>query len=507
MWRLDWQELTGVSGRSLLTVYGLLAGWILLTRVPFRSQLPFNWDAADFLLGMRDYDVTRFQPHPPGYPAWIATGKLLEPLTGDANAALVWAAILFSILATWVLFLLGAAMVRTVTEPDHLGPGWTGGLAAVMLAGSMTFWTYGTVALTYVSLAFFSTAVAWLAWSIRFHGRPWLPVLAVVYGLAGGFRAELLLFLAPIVLLASRGQPLRRMLLSMALGAATLAAWMIPMFALSGGPLAWWTVFRDYSSNDVIQLYSAASLGIGGVARNVTDTASYVFYALYALAVPVAGAGLWWLLRGWRVLPRPLWFVALWVLPMLLFYNLIHVGDPGYVFSVYPGLLALTAVAWSVLLAGQWARRPWLVQTALVVLAGLIAANAAIYLFRDLPLARTGVERHDRVLAAWLGYLDGLERGEGTILIGSDHYRHLVLYYPDTPSFWIDRLSPVRRPIEAAPRDRTLVAVDRDIAPLVLLLPGGRVIPLEGDVVIGVAPVPAGRRVGYGAGYLELLPD
>jgi hypothetical protein len=42
------------------------------------SPWPDNQDGVNFLLGLKHYDITAHQPHFPGYPAYIATGKLLD---------------------------------------------------------------------------------------------------------------------------------------------------------------------------------------------------------------------------------------------------------------------------------------------------------------------------------------------------------------------------------------------------------------------------------------------
>jgi len=67
----------------------LLAVLVLVTRWPFRTTYLFNWDAANFALGIRSFDVTQHQPHPPGYPYYVGLGALLNGITGDANTALV----------------------------------------------------------------------------------------------------------------------------------------------------------------------------------------------------------------------------------------------------------------------------------------------------------------------------------------------------------------------------------------------------------------------------------
>jgi len=38
----------------------------------------WDWDEALFLLGMRSYDVTQHHPHPPGFPVYIALGRIVR---------------------------------------------------------------------------------------------------------------------------------------------------------------------------------------------------------------------------------------------------------------------------------------------------------------------------------------------------------------------------------------------------------------------------------------------
>src|SRR5262249_53726253 len=56
------------AGASLIVVY-LLAPFVLLPRTLE------DLDSINFALGVRQFDVARHQPHPPGYPVFIAMSK------------------------------------------------------------------------------------------------------------------------------------------------------------------------------------------------------------------------------------------------------------------------------------------------------------------------------------------------------------------------------------------------------------------------------------------------
>src|SRR5918992_2755087 len=78
-----------------------LAIVFLATHLPFITPGPGSVDATNFALGVRDFDPSAHRPHPPGYPAFIALGKMTRPLiaTGpsddqsisiEARALAVW---------------------------------------------------------------------------------------------------------------------------------------------------------------------------------------------------------------------------------------------------------------------------------------------------------------------------------------------------------------------------------------------------------------------------------
>src|SRR5947207_2863998 len=82
------QESQGLQelGRNGAVV--LLIALFLITTLPFVSRSPFNWDAAQFVLGVHYFAMPMHQPHPPGYPLFIGLGKVLA-LIVDAHTALL----------------------------------------------------------------------------------------------------------------------------------------------------------------------------------------------------------------------------------------------------------------------------------------------------------------------------------------------------------------------------------------------------------------------------------
>jgi hypothetical protein len=422
----------------------------IATRFPFRSHRVFNWDAVNFVLAMHDYDVRLHHPHPPGYPVFIALGRVLQLAIPDPNNALVAAAMLLSAGAVAAIYWLG----RTLWDRP------TGFVAALFLLCSVTFWTNGAVALAYASLALFTTLAALFAWQSRESGHPWsLYALSAAYAIGAGFRPDLLLFLLPVWTFGHWRQPLRRVIGSGALAVAIVLCWFVPTVALSGGWAEYWKVFRAYTSNDVLKRYSVAENGTKALVVNVRDTAKYTGYALYALALPVAGAIGWlalvglarWQARqgqgqGARVHPN-VWLFGLWITPMLLFYAWLHIGDPGYVFTFVPVLLLLAArftTELPVLLQRLLSPLPDSVRTlagrvaAPALVIAVLALNTGIFLFRPLTLTAHGIRTQDQTIDAKIAYVRAHGDPRTTLLISYESYRHWLLYLPEYRVQFID---------------------------------------------------------------------
>ena len=57
-------------------IFLVCAGAYFLTRTPALDE----WDSVQFALGVGDFDLWKHQPHPPGYPLYIAAGWLMHHL-------------------------------------------------------------------------------------------------------------------------------------------------------------------------------------------------------------------------------------------------------------------------------------------------------------------------------------------------------------------------------------------------------------------------------------------
>jgi hypothetical protein len=197
-------------------------------------------DSVNFALGVRDFDVARHQPHPPGYPVFIALGKgataLMNglPVTSPASQALG----LLGVIAGALLIPLLFGLFRRLADDD--GVAWW---AMAVTACSPLVWFTVLRPLSDTTGLAFAIASQWLvlsAWLDEGRGRGRTLIAgAVLCGLAAGVRVQTVMLTAPLLLAALIWPRAGLSLIdrAMAVGGAGLgvAVWALPLLAASGG--------------------------------------------------------------------------------------------------------------------------------------------------------------------------------------------------------------------------------------------------------------------------------
>ena len=369
-----------------------------VVRVPIRSRYLATWDSNLFAFALEDYDVMAARPHPPGYPVYIAMGRVGHAFGLDANDAFIAVGLLSHAAAVSLLYVLirRFASVRAAAAGAFLFA-----IAPVPLYNSL-------IATTYPFEALFSVVAALLA--LRYRDRPsWRRAawVGIAFAVGVGVRQSLLIFIAPLLawaVLAAPGPWRRRMQdATVAAGSAIASAllWVVPMLQQSGGLER----FREAASLQTTQVLFAHTVFNAGaeawqdlVPRLVLymEPELLVVVPMVALCVGAAAA------CGWRTSwPGPLsTLLAWWMAPALLFYLLVFngwgTGPDGYILVLAPPFY-LGAVVLADRALGHLARDGWTATaTALVLLAPGIAHAAA---WDDVWTDR--IEDHDSWADSW----------------------------------------------------------------------------------------------------------
>jgi 4-amino-4-deoxy-L-arabinose transferase-like glycosyltransferase len=306
----------------------------LLLRLPFVSNALVNWDAVQFALATRSFDIARHQPHPPGYILYVGWGRLLTWITGDANTAFVLTSLIAGSLAVAVLYLLGREMLGTRSAL----------LAATLFALSPLVWYYSIVALTYAVESLFLLIVAWLCWRALAGGGERQALLAsFVLGIAGGVRQSTLVLLIPLWLFATWTSGRRAFWLSWAVLGATCLAWFVPLVWLAGGPLEY---LKDGLSllGFVGGKTSVLAGGLSAVLNNLAQVGGGLLVGLNLGILLVGLAVSRRVSLRSRLARRHGVVLVLWAGPALGVFVLGHIGQIGYLLMILPAAFLVLAL-------------------------------------------------------------------------------------------------------------------------------------------------------------------
>jgi hypothetical protein len=211
-------------------------------------------DSINFALGLRDFDPSRHQPHPPGSPVYIAAGRVMYALVSGVSAlgrieAEAMALALLSALAGALAIACVVRVLIQCTPPHRATSLW----AAALMAACPLFWLSGLRPMSDLAgLGLALLAQAWLLES-RADRRLLMPG-AFITGLAAGIRVQTALLTLPLVVLAAvwhrqagaawiATRPLAAM-------AAGVLVWAIPLVADSGGVAAYLQSLGSQASED-----------------------------------------------------------------------------------------------------------------------------------------------------------------------------------------------------------------------------------------------------------------
>jgi len=404
----------------------LVVGLVLLTilsRLPFRSQIMYHWDCINFAMALKEFNLAKEQPHPPGYILYVYLGRLVNSVVSDRAVALIFISIVSSALAVVALFYLG----RTVFNRK------VGLISALLLASSPLFWFYGEISLPHPADAFLIILSAWWLYRVMAGDHRYVIPVAILLAIAGGFRQQTLVMMTPLAFFAVRKVKPGLLALGVLVGGVICVGWFVPLVQSQGGLKIYLELSKAFSDRFMITTSMLQGAGWWGIRRNLIKLGMYTLYAWNLAMIPgllYIGLRLWHRPRSWN--REKVIFFLLWIVPFSAFYVFIHMGQQGQVFVFLPALFLISATG-LVRLATRWPHWP------IVTTAILVTVNGSIFcLAPEYPL---GVERLRLLTRATLANSDHYYGDRFTaiqdhfalesIAILAANWHHVEYYLPD----------------------------------------------------------------------------
>lgn len=478
---------------------GILSRWL------FRSQLIQEWDAGNFVMAVNHFDLRQGIPHLPGtFVLFVFAGRALTVFWPDPHTSLVMVSVLASGLAAVALLILGRAWFNPRV-------GWA---AALLMLSSPSVWFYGEMSLSYMAEFFWVVPILFTAYyagqgdreASAQENRRALWILAALMGLAGGIRPNTPVFLMPLAIAAlGRGLWLgkfsrRDVIVVLAIGFGSALVWLIPMWAMSGGPLTYWHLLQIWMHD-----HRQATRTIDDVLGNFTFLLRAIVFVLGFGMLP----GLWALGR-WRrsllSLLRRDWrgqVLLLAIAPGFLYFLAVHIKRQGHSFTIMPALIILAAVAIVGLVQTLEPRYP---RAWAIVLALVIGGNAAFFLFGPAEFrTRAKIQAFDRTYVERLAVIRANFPPATTAVLASKPYGRLPEVY--LPDYVFPNLSDRRSeiPVSLPAQTRTLVLLDDKIYSKPEQDRGFQKLPLSGKGYLRYLAIPGDRQAVVSKDAVELV--
>ena len=312
------------SGLAALAVLFLLAHLVSLP--PTLEDI----DSVNFALGVRDFDVARHQPHPPGYPVFIALAKgstAVMQRVQPAHAASTALGLLSAIAGASLIPLL-FLLFRRLAD-DHAVAWW--GMAVAVC--SPLFWFTALRPLSDMTGLAFAVASQVLVLPAWFDGRNpagrrMLLAGAILCGVAAGVRVQTLLLTAPLLLavLVWPGTGLSLKDRGLAVGGALLGAvvWGVPLLAASGGLGGYLAALGTQAGEDfsgVVMLWTTRQARVALDA--VLNSFVWPWGELWTGASVIVLAGLGLVRLAWRMPTRAILLLIAFG-PYVIFHLVFH---------------------------------------------------------------------------------------------------------------------------------------------------------------------------------------
>ena len=112
----------------------------IVTRFPFVERMQSHWDGPQWSIGIIRYSLIQETPAPPGYPLYIALGKVINYIIhDDPHSSLIWISVLSSAVAASLFYVAGKIVFNKTV----------GLISSLLYLSGPTFYFFGLTAYPY----------------------------------------------------------------------------------------------------------------------------------------------------------------------------------------------------------------------------------------------------------------------------------------------------------------------------------------------------------------------
>ena len=252
-------------------------------------------DSVNFALALKEYDLYKGQPHPPGFPVYIFIGRIFYFLIGDELLALTTLSAFAGALSLVVFYFLIFEMFDKKTA-----------LMATMILGvTPLFWLNSLMVMSDIVGLLFALISMYLFFiCLKYNNYKILYFASFISAISVGVRFHTLFILLPLLIYSLvKFKGARTKLLAISIFVLGIAAWFLPLVIDTGGISGLFEVFnRQFSSRfDSPRSYIFGNyFGLDYVAERIFSFGHYLLISGYGIGKSI-----------WFILPITLGFILL----------------------------------------------------------------------------------------------------------------------------------------------------------------------------------------------------
>ncbi len=186
-----------------------------------------DYDSVQFALGLREFDVVKHQPHPPGFPIYMALGTLLNAVLKNELLSLTSLGALFGALTLFAVYALAKEIFGEEAALQ----------SEILTAITPLFWMNSVMAMSDMTALFFTVSTSYFLYKYIKNKKPnQFYAGALLAAFAVGTRVHTLFMLAPAILYSMHCN--KKYKKANAFGflifLLAIAAWFLPLLLITG---------------------------------------------------------------------------------------------------------------------------------------------------------------------------------------------------------------------------------------------------------------------------------
>lgn len=392
----------------------ILTASALLSRIPLIEKFHSHWDGPQYTIAVIRFSYEHLTPSPPGYPLYIAAGKLFYPFVQDPHKAILFASVLGSVIGSVVLYLTVKSMFNRIVAI----------LASLIFLTGSTFYYFSLTPYGFSLLYGFEILVAYWIYRIYILNKKEGLLYGLIVGICLGIRPQEFLQIAPMILFGLYLLPKKEKIKSIWIFFIITLLWLVPIVN-SMGILK----FLDLSYNHLLvsifnnSFLTHIELMIKGFLLSFGIASLFLLYYV------------WFYIKNKSKITKHLnmiIFFAIWILPGLLYNLFIRTEHAGYQISYLTAFTVLIGYAvWRVTRFNKYIMTGTIIVVSLFNLFWFFYNRDPNYVkpYRPTSFHYSDIRKNDLIVGSKINYVINNFDPQNTFIISTEVLWRPYSYY------------------------------------------------------------------------------